>query len=79
MTYIMCMYVYISGCAQAGGGLLCMCMIMQPRAALAGDHGSQCLGWNAFSSRTSLVLFSTSGRKEKGCVIPGASLAAKPG
>lgn len=38
---------------------------MQLRAALAVEYGSPQLGWNAFSFRKSLVLFSFSGRRER--------------
>lgn len=52
---------------------------MQPKAALAMEHGNQGLGWNAFSSREPLVLFSISGRRGKELAVPGAPLAAKSG
>lgn len=52
---------------------------MQPKAALAMEHGNQGLGWNAFSSREPLVLFSISDRRGKELAVPGAPLAAKSG
>lgn len=59
---------------------MCVCWKhTQLRVALAVEYGSPQLGWNAFSFRKSMVLFSFSGRREKELAVPGAALAAKPG